>query len=76
MSLRIRSEATRGWDDQAAADRLVAKGVRLVRGTRRLAGPRQAIVGDRTFQARRGIVVATGSRPGVPPVPGLAVTPY
>ncbi|KUO17567.1 hypothetical protein AQJ91_29670 [Streptomyces dysideae] len=73
---RIRSEATDDWNDQVAADRLAAKGVRLVRGTGRLTGPRQVTVGGRTFQARQGAVLATGTRPRIPPVPGLASMPY
>ncbi|MEV5572079.1 NAD(P)/FAD-dependent oxidoreductase [Spirillospora sp. NPDC052269] len=73
---RVRDEATGDWDDRAAADRLTAKGVRLFRGTGRLTGPRQVEVGGRTFRARRGVVLATGSSPRVPPVPGLAATPY
>ncbi|SCG77385.1 dihydrolipoyl dehydrogenase family protein [Micromonospora humi] len=73
---RIRDEATHGWTDQLATDRLVAKGVRVVRGTGRLTGPRRVAVGDRTFAARRGVVLATGSRPRIPPVAGLAATPY
>ncbi|MFI0353263.1 dihydrolipoyl dehydrogenase family protein [Actinomadura sp. 9N407] len=73
---RIRSEATDGWNDQIAADRLEAKGVRLVRGTGRLAGPGRVSAGDRTFQAGRGVVLATGSKPRIPPVPGLEGTPY
>ncbi|MGW1162847.1 dihydrolipoyl dehydrogenase family protein [Streptomyces sp. NPDC002513] len=73
---RIRDEATDDWNDQVAADRLTAKGGRLVRGRGRLTGPRQVTVGDRTFDARRGVVLATGSRPRIPPVPGLAATPY
>jgi pyruvate/2-oxoglutarate dehydrogenase complex dihydrolipoamide dehydrogenase (E3) component len=73
---RVRREATGGWDDQAAADRLAAKGVRPVRGKGRLAGPGRVTVGDRTFRAGRGVVLATGSGPRIPPVPGLAETPY
>ncbi|MDT0467334.1 dihydrolipoyl dehydrogenase family protein [Streptomyces gibsoniae] len=73
---RIRDEATDDWNDQVAADRLVAKGGRLVRGRGRLTGPRQVTVGERVLQARRGVVLATGSRPRIPPVPGLAATPY
>lgn len=73
---RVRGEATDDWNDQVAADRLTAKGGRLVRGTGRLGGPRRVTVGDRTFEARRGVVLATGSRPRIPPVPGLAGTPY
>ncbi|MCK7621865.1 NAD(P)/FAD-dependent oxidoreductase [Streptomyces sp. RS10V-4] len=73
---RIRDEATDGWNDRVAADRFTAKGGRLVRGTGRLAGPHRVTVGDRTFEARRGVVLATGTRPRIPPVPGLAGTPY
>ncbi|WP_307127147.1 FAD-dependent oxidoreductase [Streptomyces sp. B1I3] len=73
---RIRGEATDDWNDAAAADRLAAKGGRLVRGVGRLSGPRRVTVGDRTFEARRGVVLATGSRPRIPPVPGLEGTPY
>ncbi|MGW8969969.1 dihydrolipoyl dehydrogenase family protein [Streptomyces platensis] len=73
---RIREEATADWNDQVAADRFTAKGGRLVRGTGRLAGPRRVTVGDRTFEARRGVVLATGTRPRIPPVPGLEGTPY
>jgi pyruvate/2-oxoglutarate dehydrogenase complex dihydrolipoamide dehydrogenase (E3) component len=76
VAARIRAEATDGWNDQAAADRLVAKGVRLVRDRGRLAGPGRVSVGGHTFQARRGIVLATGSAPRVPPIPGLEGTPY
>ncbi|MEV5828622.1 NAD(P)/FAD-dependent oxidoreductase [Spirillospora sp. NPDC052242] len=73
---RVRNEATDAWNDRAAADRLVAKGVRLVRGTGRLAGPRRVTVGDTTYRARRGVVLATGTRPVIPPIPGLPATPY
>ncbi|WP_338702563.1 NAD(P)/FAD-dependent oxidoreductase [Streptomyces sp. Q6] len=73
---RISGEATDDWNDRVAADRLTAKGVRLVRGRGRLRGPRQVTVGARTFAARRGVVLATGTRPRTPAVPGLAGTPY
>ncbi|MFJ3212017.1 dihydrolipoyl dehydrogenase family protein [Streptomyces flaveolus] len=76
VSGRIRDEATDDWDDRVAADRLAAKGVRLVRGTGRLAGPHRVTVGDSTFDARRGVVLATGTQPRIPPVPGLTGTPY
>ncbi|MDT0456888.1 dihydrolipoyl dehydrogenase [Streptomyces sp. DSM 41527] len=50
---------------------LRAAGVRTVRGTARLTGPRTVrIEGAGEFTARRGIVLATGSRPRL--LPGLA----
>ncbi|WP_149256937.1 NAD(P)/FAD-dependent oxidoreductase [Actinomadura sp. K4S16] len=73
---RVRSEATGGWNDQPAADRLADKGVRLVRERGRLAGARRVTTGDRTFEAARGVVLATGSHPRIPPIPGLETTPY
>ncbi|MFK4066572.1 dihydrolipoyl dehydrogenase family protein [Streptomyces sp. NPDC029674] len=76
VAARIHDEATDGWNDRVAADRLTAKGGRLVRGTGRLAGPRRVTVGDRTIEARRGVVLATGTRPRIPSVPGLRETPY
>lgn len=75
---RIRHEATDDWDDTVAADRFHSAGGRLVRGRARLAGPGRVVV-DPTgeeFGARMGVVVATGSVPVIPPVPGLAGTPY
>ncbi|MFF9331110.1 dihydrolipoyl dehydrogenase family protein [Streptomyces albogriseolus] len=76
VSGRIRDEATHDWDDGVATERLLAKGGRLVRGMGRLAGPGRVAVGDRTFQARRGVVLATGTRLRIPSVSGLAEAPY
>ena len=73
---RIRDEATDDWDDQIAVDRLVDAGVRFVRGTGRLAGERTVVVGDETFVRRKGVVLNTGTEPAVPPIDGLADTPY
>jgi pyruvate/2-oxoglutarate dehydrogenase complex dihydrolipoamide dehydrogenase (E3) component len=33
-------------------------------------------VGDQAFEARRGVVINTGTKPFVPPIDGLAGTPY
>ncbi len=76
VAARIRDEATDHWNDQVAVDRLVSKGGRFVRGAARITGPREVSVDGETFVARRGVVVATGTVPSVPPVPGLAETPY
>ncbi len=76
VAKRIRDEATDDWNDQVAADRFEKKGGRLVRESARLDGPGRVVVGDTTFTARRGIVIATGSAPVVPPIPGLDSTPY
>jgi pyruvate/2-oxoglutarate dehydrogenase complex dihydrolipoamide dehydrogenase (E3) component len=73
---RIRSEATDNWDDTVAVDRFEGKGGRFIRGEGRIVGPGQVAVGDRLIEATRGIVVATGTRASVPPIPGLADTPF
>jgi pyruvate/2-oxoglutarate dehydrogenase complex dihydrolipoamide dehydrogenase (E3) component len=41
-----------------------------------LTGPRTVSVGDESFTARSGVVIATGSKPAIPPVPGLAEVDY
>ncbi|WP_088986868.1 dihydrolipoyl dehydrogenase family protein [Micromonospora chokoriensis] len=76
VAKRIREEATDTWDDTVAADRFTSKGGRLVRGSGRLDGPRRVRVGDQVFEARHGVVLSTGTRPSVPPIDGLADTPY
>ncbi|MFG3702563.1 dihydrolipoyl dehydrogenase family protein [Micromonospora sp. NPDC047620] len=76
VAKRIREEATDTWDDTVAVERFTGKGGRFVRGSARLDGPGRVRVGERVFQARHGIVLGTGTKPSVPPVDGLADTPY
>ena len=45
-------------------------------GSGRLDGPGRVRVGDQMFGAGPGVVVATGTEPVVPPIDGLADTPY
>jgi pyruvate/2-oxoglutarate dehydrogenase complex dihydrolipoamide dehydrogenase (E3) component len=71
VAARVRAEATGGWDDSIAVARFEARGGRLVHGRGRLAGLHTVTVGDETFTARLGIVIATGSQPAIPPIPGL-----
>ncbi len=73
---RVRSEVTGGWDDSMAVGRFEARGGRLVHGRGTLTGPKTVAVGDQSFTARRGIVIATGSKPAIPPIPGLADVDY
>jgi pyruvate/2-oxoglutarate dehydrogenase complex dihydrolipoamide dehydrogenase (E3) component len=68
-----RDYMTSGWKDDAQERWLADRGVRLVRGIGRLAGPRRVEVeGGPVVLARRAVVLATGSKPVIPPVPGLA----
>ncbi|MFK4085456.1 dihydrolipoyl dehydrogenase family protein [Kribbella sp. NPDC020789] len=76
VAQRIRDEATDNWNDQVAVDRLVNKGVTFVREHATITGPRTVTAGDREFEAAKGIIVATGTVPAVPPIDGLAGTPY
>jgi len=74
-------EATADWDDKAAVDRLTARGGTFLRGEGRLTAPGEVTVLDgdgreTVLRPRRAIVIATGSAPAVPPIPGLAGTPY
>ena len=77
---RIRDEATDDWDDAVAVKRLEDAGGRFLRGTARLAGPGRVVVttddGDVELAVRRGVVLNTGTEPAVPPIDGLAGTPY
>jgi pyruvate/2-oxoglutarate dehydrogenase complex dihydrolipoamide dehydrogenase (E3) component len=76
VAARVRAEATGGWDDSVAVARFEGRGGRLVHGRGKLTGPHTVTVGDECFTARRGIVIATGSRPAIPPIPGLDGVDY
>ena len=85
VARRIRDEATDDWDDTVAADRFTGKGGILVRGHGRITAPGEVTVtpaagspgGEpRVLRARRGIVLAAGTTAAVPPIPGLAGTPF
>jgi pyruvate/2-oxoglutarate dehydrogenase complex dihydrolipoamide dehydrogenase (E3) component len=76
VAARIRSEATDDWDDSVAVERFEKKGGRFVRGEGRLVGPNTVEVGGARFRATRGVVLATGTSPAIPPVEGLAGTPF
>ena len=76
VATRIRDEATDNWDDRVAVERLEGKGARVIKGRGRFTGPDTVEVGGERLRARRGVVIATGTAPVVPPISGLAGTPY
>jgi pyruvate/2-oxoglutarate dehydrogenase complex dihydrolipoamide dehydrogenase (E3) component len=76
VAARIRDEATDDWNDQVAVDRFTGQGGQFIRGRARLAGPGVVEVDGESVQARRAVVVATGTVPVVPPIDGLAGTPF
>lgn len=74
-------EATDGWDDKVAVDRLVARGGHFLRGHARITAPDEVTVHDpgnweTVLRPTRAIVLAVGSEPAIPPIPGLAGTPF
>jgi pyruvate/2-oxoglutarate dehydrogenase complex dihydrolipoamide dehydrogenase (E3) component len=56
-------------------ERFEGLGVRVIREFGRFTGPRTVLAGAHEITARR-IVIATGSSPLVPPIPGLDRVPY
>jgi pyruvate/2-oxoglutarate dehydrogenase complex dihydrolipoamide dehydrogenase (E3) component len=68
--------AARGWDDASAAKELVERGVSLVHGTAVIVGPNEVKVNGQRLRARRGVVIAAGTEPAVPPIDGLDGVPY
>jgi pyruvate/2-oxoglutarate dehydrogenase complex dihydrolipoamide dehydrogenase (E3) component len=58
-------------DDAGALPWLEEKGIELLRGSARLEGDGVVTVGDERYSARH-VVLATGSEPVMPPIPGLA----
>ena len=60
---------------QDSVERFEGLGVRVVQARARFIAPNRVEAGDVVVSARR-FVVATGSRPMVPPIPGLDTVPY
>jgi pyruvate/2-oxoglutarate dehydrogenase complex dihydrolipoamide dehydrogenase (E3) component len=58
-----------------SVERFQGLGVRVIQTEARFTGPREVTAGDAVITARR-IVIATGSAPTVPPIPGLAEVPF
>jgi pyruvate/2-oxoglutarate dehydrogenase complex dihydrolipoamide dehydrogenase (E3) component len=69
--LKRRDEIVHDLDDSGMEPWLEKKGVALVRGHGRLEGERRVRVGDELLEARRAVVVGTGSGAIVPPIDGL-----
>jgi pyruvate/2-oxoglutarate dehydrogenase complex dihydrolipoamide dehydrogenase (E3) component len=86
VARRIRDEATDNWDDTVAVERFTGQGGIFVRGHGRITAPGEVTVtpvagaqpaGEtQVLRARVGIVIDTGTKPAVPPIPGLAGTPF
>jgi pyruvate/2-oxoglutarate dehydrogenase complex dihydrolipoamide dehydrogenase (E3) component len=58
-----------------SAERFEGLGVRVIRDHARFTGPAEVAAGGNLITARR-FIIATGSSPMVPPIPGLGTVPY
>jgi pyruvate/2-oxoglutarate dehydrogenase complex dihydrolipoamide dehydrogenase (E3) component len=58
------------YSDEGQVKWMEGEGIDLIRGEGRLAGPGKVAVGGEEYGARH-VVIATGSDPVIPPVPGL-----
>ncbi|MDH3753758.1 MAG: NAD(P)/FAD-dependent oxidoreductase [Acidimicrobiia bacterium] len=76
VAKRIREQATDSWDDTVAVERFEGKGGTFVRGRARIEGSGTVSVNDEVYEAGKAIVIATGTDPAVPPIPGLDSVEY
>ncbi len=58
-----------------SVERFAGLGVRVIKGHAKFKDRRTVVVGDVEIRARR-VVIATGSTPALPPIPGLDGGPY
>jgi pyruvate/2-oxoglutarate dehydrogenase complex dihydrolipoamide dehydrogenase (E3) component len=58
-----------------SVERFTGMGVRVIRAEAKFASRRTVVAGDAEIQARR-FVIATGSQPAIPPIPGLQNVRY
>lgn len=65
----------RSIEPHDSEERFTGLGVRVLRSRGRFTGERTLEAGDTEIRARR-FLIATGSSPMVPPIPGLEDTPY
>jgi pyruvate/2-oxoglutarate dehydrogenase complex dihydrolipoamide dehydrogenase (E3) component len=69
--LARRDEVIHDLDDEEQVPWLDAHRVALHRGLGRISGERRVRVGDEELEARRAVVIATGTVAALPPIPGL-----
>ncbi|MGI8715856.1 MAG: dihydrolipoyl dehydrogenase family protein [Solirubrobacteraceae bacterium] len=67
-----RDEIIHSLDDSAQLPWLQKQGIELLRGHGRLDGERRVRVGAIVYEAGKAVVLAVGSAPRMPPIPGLA----
>src|SRR4051812_10119702 len=67
--LARRDEVIHDLDDDAQLPWLSDRAIELIRGHGRLSGERRVTINDEEIEARRAVILATGSGPAVPPIP-------
>jgi dihydrolipoamide dehydrogenase len=70
-TLRRRDEVIHDLDDSSQLPWLEERGVVLIRGEATVTGERTVEVGGETLEARRAVVLASGSAALIPPIEGL-----
>jgi pyruvate/2-oxoglutarate dehydrogenase complex dihydrolipoamide dehydrogenase (E3) component len=70
--LARRDEIVHDLDDSVQVPWLEDRNVTIVRGRGRLVSERRVKVGDELLSARQAVIVAVGTGPALPPIPGLA----
>jgi pyruvate/2-oxoglutarate dehydrogenase complex dihydrolipoamide dehydrogenase (E3) component len=76
-ALERRNQVTDNWTDDRQLRWLDSVNVDLIRGTAHIIGERTAHIDEndgssREMTANKAVVIATGSYPSIPPIPGLA----
>jgi pyruvate/2-oxoglutarate dehydrogenase complex dihydrolipoamide dehydrogenase (E3) component len=70
-TLARRNEVISNLDDSGQLPWLEDRGIELLRGSAALDGERRVWVGDDLLEARRAVVIATGTKATAPPIEGL-----
>jgi dihydrolipoamide dehydrogenase len=68
---RRRDKAAHDFSDDEQLPWIEDRGIALFRNHGRLTGEREVQVGDETLTARLAVVIATGTKAMIPPIPGL-----
>jgi dihydrolipoamide dehydrogenase len=69
--LARRDEVIHDFDDSSQLPWLEDRDIELIRGRGRLDGERTVVAGEQVLEARKAVVIATGSKAALPPIDGL-----
>jgi pyruvate/2-oxoglutarate dehydrogenase complex dihydrolipoamide dehydrogenase (E3) component len=69
--LARRDQIIHDLDDASMLPWLEDRGIELLRGVATLSGERRVTVGDEELEATRAVILAAGTVPAMPPIPGL-----